>query len=236
MRARSFFRLCVGFSLGFIANADANTKTLERGWIGGEYKLATASRWSSSSEIVRAFPRSTISSQSAGIFVCNIASNTPAGSAGLRAGDLVLQANALPMTSLRKFRRTLDAQKPGDPLRLSIYREGELLDLTVTVGRETFRKEKLLTVGFMLSSDVDILPDPDFSLIALGFRRRDYRIELDSPEAQFAAREGKKSPAFKREGWEAWLGIASFAARKRILSQENVPPVAEIHASTWYTE
>jgi hypothetical protein len=59
-------------------------------------------------------------------------------------------------------------------------------------------------------------------LIALGYKRQDSRVELDSPESRFdlARRDEQDSKGLRsREGWEIWLPVCSFSNRKRILAQ-----------------
>lgn len=224
--------LVLQVAAGFEAFA-APKKILERAWLGGEFKLAKASRTSWSKDVVGAFPDSLRPAQRSGILVCSLATNTPAASAGVRAGDLLLEANGRLMTSLRRMAQLIDEQKPGDTVRLSIYREGEVLEVSVTLGRETYQRERALTVGLLLSGECDVFPNPEFSLIALGFKRHSARLELHSPETQFLLRTrgangSARSGVSSREGWQAWLAIISLGSHKRILSQDlvEVSPLA----------
>ena len=218
--------------LGPSVSVASPKKTHERAWLGGEYKLAKNGSWFQPRDVVPAFPES--ERQRAGIFVPAIHSNTPAALGGLRAGDLILQTNGQSVTSLSVFRKLVDSRSPGEVVRLSVYREGEVVELPVTLGRETYRRERSLSLGLLLSSRVDLVPNPDFSLIAAGFTRRTQRLELQSPETRFLLRtraENRDTDSARvREGWQAWLAIISFGSHKRILSQETLPPSDKLRA------
>jgi membrane-associated protease RseP (regulator of RpoE activity) len=224
MKALIAFLILIGLP-GPLLPAPSPKKTHERAWLGGEYKLAKNSLLFRSRDIVAAFPKS--EPQRAGIFVSAIHSNTPAALGGLNAGDLILRIDDQPVASFQAFRKLVDSRSPGEAVRLSIYREGEILEQRVTLGREAYRRERALGLGLLLSSKVDLVPNPDFSLIAAGFKRRTQRLELQSPETRFLlqthAGNGRVSSAPAREGWQAWLAIISFGSHKRILSQEVLP-------------
>lgn len=201
-------------------------KTYERAWLGGEYKLAKKSSLFQPRDVVAAFPKT--EGQRAGIFTSAVHSNTPAALGGLRAGDLILQIDDQPVASLKAFRKLVDSRSPGETARLSVYREGEIVEVRVTLGREAYRCERTLGLGLFLSGNMDLVPNPDFSLIATGFKQRTQRLELQSPETQFVLRtraeNGRDGSGLAREGWQAWLAIVSFGSHKRILSQETLSP------------
>lgn len=217
--------------------ASAAEKIQERPWLGGEYKLAKSQRFplSSFKETVNAFPERLRHSHHVGLLVCALDTNTPAAAAGLLAGDLVVEADRCPIVSLRAFGRFIDDQKAGDAITLRVYRAGELVDLSVTLGRETYRSERTLGVGLLLSSKVDLVPNPDFSLIAAGFKNRTRRLELQSPETKFLlqtrAENNQAGYGLAREGWQAWFAIVSFGSHKRILSQELISGTAHLQAA-----
>lgn len=208
-------------------------KTYERAWLGGEYKLAKNGSAFQNRDMVAAFPKS--ERQRAGIFVSAVHSNTPVALGGLRAGDLILQIEGQSVTSLKAFRKLVDSRSPGEVVRLSVHREGKVVDLSVTLGREAYRRERSVGLGLLLSGDVDLVPNPDFSLIAAGFKRRTQRLELQSPETRFLLRtraeNGRADSALAREGWQAWLVIVSFGSHKRILSQETLPSSDKLQAA-----
>ena len=212
--------------------AAASRKIYERAWLGGEYKLAKNCSPFQPQDMVPGFPK--LERYRAGIFVSAVHGDTPAALGGLVAGDLVLQIGDQPIASLKTFRKLIDSHSPGEVLRFSIYRDGDFLELPVTLGREAYRRERTLGLGLLLSSKVDLVPNPDFSLIAAGFKRRTQRLELQSPETRFLiqtrAENGQVGSAPAREGWQAWLAIVSFGSHKRILSQETVP-AEKLHAA-----
>jgi hypothetical protein len=212
-------------------SAGAPKPVHQRSWLGGEYKLAKRPRMFQSRDLVAAFPPSLSGEQRAGILVTALETNTPAGLAGLRAGDLILKVNDQPAEKLGTFYTLISAAQPGHVVQLSVYRDGEVLDFPVTLGRETYQKEGTISFGLLLSGQWDPLPNPDFSLIALGYKKRVQRLELNSPETRFrrhvasggAPGIGASSSIASSEGWEAWCVLFGVSSRKRILSQETIP-------------
>jgi hypothetical protein len=100
------------------------------------------------------------------------------------------------------------------------------MESTVVVGRETFRQAGSIRISFGLSSHLafDLLPNPDFSLVALGYRSDRERLQLDSPRRNYIRAVRRESTGnsgvTSREGWRAWLVMFSVSDHKKILSQE----------------
>src|SRR5437868_8428232 len=95
--------------MGLVITGCCSTKPKEepahqRGWIGGEYKA------------VSVFPPGLKRTQKSALLITALNTNTPAAVAGLAAGDLILELNHQPATSLKRFRRTIDAAEPGKSL------------------------------------------------------------------------------------------------------------------------
>jgi len=206
----------------------------QRGWVGGEYAQAKAASWRparpEAGPTVYAFPRELRKLQSSGVLVSAVFSNTPAALAGLQPGDLILRVDDRPTPTVKSFRKAIDACEPGVRARFSVYRGGRLEDRDVRVGREEFANWNSVSINLGLSShlDLDLVPDPEFSFGALGYRRNRDRAELHSPQTEFAraaqAQPGQTPPAGwdSAEGWHTWLTVLNFSGYRRILSQETV--------------
>ena len=159
-------------SAGCATKNPAEKSVHQRGWIGGEYKLARQPRWMGRWDTIDAFPGRLKDKQRTGILVTALSCNTPARMAGLQEGDLILEFDHQPVTRLADFRRTIDRLEPGTSLPVNVYRNGETIESTVCVGRETFREQG----NFMITlppifRELDLWPNPDFSLVVLGYRQ-----------------------------------------------------------------
>jgi membrane-associated protease RseP (regulator of RpoE activity) len=215
----------------------ANKVEQQRGWIGGEFLVAkrASGRFSGADvPIVPALPKQLEGKQKAGVFVSEVYTNTPLAAAGIRAGDLILAVNRQPVEKLAAFRQIIDGCKPGSTALLQVFRDGAAEDRQIRVGRETYRNWHHFGVGIMVSSKVelDLIPDPEFSLIALGYSRNHQRSELHSPRNEFIRQvnsanqkePGSDSFTNNGEGWLTWLAIFSVGGHKSILSQEFAEP------------
>ena len=201
-QAKLHNKVAMAFLMVTLATGCATSKQpQERGWIGGEYKRAAA-----------------------GVLITRLSTNTPAARSGLREGDLILSVDGTPVQNLRAFRKRVDAS-PGTRMSMEVTRDGANSQHDLVVGREQFKPDRSITVGVLLSREWDLWPNPGFSLVALGYKRQDNRLELDSPESRFDLAHRSKRAADvsrglrSREGWEVWLPICSFSNRKRILAQ-----------------
>jgi membrane-associated protease RseP (regulator of RpoE activity) len=68
-----------------------------------------------------------------GLLVRNVARNSPASSAGLKAGDVITAANGLPVTSLQAWLMVV-SQNQGNPVKLRILRNHRVQTLSYTPG------------------------------------------------------------------------------------------------------
>ena len=223
--------------LALLATGCASNKVIQqRGWIGGEFLVAKRPSWRISggdARVIPALPKQLEGNPKAAIFVSEVYSNTPLAVAGLHSGDLILAVNRQPVEKLTAFQRIVDGCKPGSTVSLSVFRDGEAQDHKVTIGRESYKDWHAFAIGIGISSklEVDLIPNPDFSLIALGYSRSRQRGELHSPRNEFIrqlSRDQKESTGdpgvINGESWRTWLAIFSVGGYRSILSQETVEP------------
>jgi serine protease Do len=90
---------------------------IERGWLGVS---------------VQDDPHATPGS---GVGIAGVDRTGPAAKAGLRPGDTVLAVNGERVDSARNLIRAVAAANPGNSVRLTVRRQGQSMDLPVTVGR-----------------------------------------------------------------------------------------------------
>jgi membrane-associated protease RseP (regulator of RpoE activity) len=229
----SWFRpaalLCAGGFGVLVAGCSSSKPEMkaahQRGWIGGEYEVAGRYHGPFSPHPeVYGFPKALKKDYRSGLLITALATNTPAEIAGLRAGDLVLEANHETTPKLKDFWRVVDGSKPGTLLPVKVYRDGEMTECNVTVGRETYEHEGTFSLGLGFISDLDLWPNPGFSVFVVSFQpSKEPRTELGSAESVYlkSANGGKYQPV--ETDWNAWLVIFGGSSGKRILTQEVVP-------------
>jgi len=197
----------------------------QRGWIGGEYKLARRQgNLFMSDETVVAFPKSLPTNEKKGLLLTALSTNTPAYIAGLRDGDLILELEHSAITSLRDFRRRIDQMKPGSPLAIRAYHDEVAQDYDITVGRETYNHQGIFAMSLLpIVRQPNLKFNPGFSLIALGLSwDTDKRVELGSPEQVFRRNCSPKGVDVSDSHWRAWLALFFIEHTHQIQSQEIV--------------
>lgn len=214
---------CTGVALGLLgAPGCSSTKPEQnpksdsvhfRGWVGGQYEEA------------QTMPEDLRKTKTSAILITQLYPQTPMTAAGLNAGDLILEINQQPVSSVRKFYQIVDAAQPGTVLSMKAWHDGQLGDYTVRVGRESFVSDGTFAIALPpFVEGLDLWPDPGFSLAVLGYQRdwpRD-RKELQSPRELYYKKCDSKGYATVDKGWRAWLVIFKAEASKRIRSQEMV--------------
>ncbi|SHH75720.1 serine protease, S1-C subfamily, contains C-terminal PDZ domain [Caloranaerobacter azorensis DSM 13643] len=67
-----------------------------------------------------------------GVIVIEIAENSPADRAGMRAGDVLLKINGEEVLSMSHLRGLLYKYKPGDKINIEVMRNGKIVNLELT--------------------------------------------------------------------------------------------------------
>jgi len=68
-----------------------------------------------------------------GLVVVRVETNSPAGEAGIRAGDLILEVDQSPVKALSDYQEAISSFQKGDTILFLIRRGGNTLYLTVKV-------------------------------------------------------------------------------------------------------
>jgi S1-C subfamily serine protease len=70
----------------------------------------------------------------AGVLVVGVAATSPAATAGLKPGDVIVQIGTHPVTDAAAFADALLTLSPGEVVPVSLYRGKEQLTIKVTLG------------------------------------------------------------------------------------------------------
>lgn len=78
-----------------------------------------------------------------GVWVNSVVSGSGAEEAGLKRGDIITSANGKDITSVNELNEIKNKMKPGDKLKLKVYRENSnTIDITVTLSEDTPTQSK----------------------------------------------------------------------------------------------
>jgi serine protease Do len=76
-----------------------------------------------------------------GVLLIDIISHSPAATAGLRAGDVILQINNQPVSTIEEVQKLVENSKIGVPLQLQVQRNGQPKQVAVTPAPLPVRQE-----------------------------------------------------------------------------------------------
>lgn len=225
MRVQCFTTLIAFFAALLCGCASSNSKpqakkTYDRPWIGGSFeRVATPASVRTNAQHFAGHA----------MLLTRVREETPLAQSGLREGDLVLAVNGQNIRFEKDLLKIVD-HNDSSPLRLAIYRHGEILEQSVTPGTERFQKIHNIAFGLGISTHLvfDLFPNPDFNLVALGYDSQGKRLDLRSASARYRIDQGELTRASKDgwqglhsdEGWRAWLGPLSVSENNLIISQE----------------
>ena len=68
-----------------------------------------------------------------GVLFADVRADSPAGKAGLKAGDLLVEFAGEPIKNLYDFTDALGSKKPGDVVSVVVRRNGQSIKVNVTL-------------------------------------------------------------------------------------------------------
>lgn len=71
-----------------------------------------------------------------GIYIKSVEDFSSAEKSGLKAGDVIIEAEGSPITSMDKLNEIKNAHQIGDELKIKINRDGKEKDITITLGEQ----------------------------------------------------------------------------------------------------
>ncbi len=229
MKIRIFVLTLIFFSAPFVF---AENKVYERAWLGGEF-LNARKTWfqpelqNFSKNNLALLPKNFPFSR--GVYISRVYESTPIYEAGLRESDVIVRINEKPVETIRQFSKILNVLSPGEEVVLTFYRDEKILDFKVKTGKECFQKIGSFNIFLGFGLELDLFPDPDFSIFSLiRYNRESERMDMNSrnlkylrnekilQETEIYGRKGIISP----EGWGFWFIPFGIEKRIQILSQE----------------
>lgn len=71
-----------------------------------------------------------------GVLVADVASDGPAGKAGLKAEDIVMAVNGKPMRSREQLQQSIAYVDPDETVKMTIWRQGKQIEVPVKIGAQ----------------------------------------------------------------------------------------------------
>jgi S1-C subfamily serine protease len=81
--------------------------------------------------------------EGAGFKVAELDAGAPGAKAGLKAGDVILEADGKKLASWVDFRQEMGARKPGDAVKLKVKRGDETLEAALTLDRRDLAQDEV---------------------------------------------------------------------------------------------
>lgn len=117
----------IGFAIPINSVRDIVESIIEKGYFAKPY-IGLAVSNVSQDALMYGLPE--------GAAVYTVTENGPAAQAGLQQGDIITMLNGTEITGGTQFVELVEDTKIGDTLTLSVYRQGEILTVTVTVSEQ----------------------------------------------------------------------------------------------------
>jgi len=119
----------IGFSIPAnyikeLVQADGKMRQIARGWLGIYVEDMSEDQ---ARQLGMASPK--------GTFVDEVLASTPAFNAGLRKGDLIVEADGEPIRSGRQLSKIVAGTKPGDLIRMTVLRDKKSRTVDIIVGK-----------------------------------------------------------------------------------------------------
>ncbi|RKZ60384.1 MAG: serine protease, partial [Gammaproteobacteria bacterium] len=89
--------------------------------------------------------------QTQGILIAQVTDDSPAKKAGLKQGDVIVSYQGKPVSKVGHFRNQVSLTSPGSKEQLTIIRDSERRDISITIG--TLGKDKMVAEATTQSTD-----------------------------------------------------------------------------------
>ena len=118
----------IGFAIPINSVREIVTSIIEKGYISTPYIGVSVANVSEESQSY-GMPK--------GAAIRSVEADGPAAKGGLQVNDIVTAINGETITDYEGLKAKISASQPGDVLELTVYRKGETVTLSITVGEKT---------------------------------------------------------------------------------------------------
>ena len=117
----------IGFAIPINSVREIVSSIIEKGYISRPYIGVSVANVSEESQSY-GMPK--------GAALREVEKDGPAAAAGLQANDIITAIDGKEISSYEELAQRIAASEPGDKLELTVYRKGETLTITVTIGEK----------------------------------------------------------------------------------------------------
>ena len=132
-------------------------QTLERSWLGGNYKNYSKSWTLSLAKYInkKTFQNNILFPQdrNKSVVITRVFPQTPAEKFGLQEGDIILYFNNQEIKTVQQLYNSIDSQAPGSQITLTLSRFGEIIEKNVTLGTEQYKKVRYFLCWIWIFTD-----------------------------------------------------------------------------------
>ena len=117
----------LGFAIPSATVKEVAEQLISQGYVSGRPRMGVAMQ-NISSQYLKYY------NLPAGIRIVQVEADSPAQLCGMKAGDILLAVDNSRVTSIDEVNKAIYAHKPGDTVKLTLYRNGQQLTVNLTLG------------------------------------------------------------------------------------------------------
>ena len=125
----------IGFAIPSNVVKEVMSQIIEKGTVTRGYMGVTLQ--AIDSDLAQAFNLPSVE----GALINDVSKDSPAQNAGLKQGDIILEYNGKHVDNIGSFRNSISLMRPGTQVNLKIQRNGQIINLPITIGSLPDSKE-----------------------------------------------------------------------------------------------
>jgi serine protease Do len=125
-----------------------------------------------------------------------VTTGDPAEKAGIRAGDVILSINDMPVENSSDLTRKIGAITPGSSIKISLWRDGKKMNVSVTLGERDMQR---LAIGPEPETEAETKADELGLAVRPPSQQEASAFGLDRPRGLLVSQVDSGSKAFRAD-------------------------------------